>query len=73
MIKNNLSAILGAKRISQREVSRATGLAISTVNQLYNEEVKRIDLDTLDKLCTYLGVQVGDIFVHQPGQEGKTK
>jgi len=75
MIKNHLSRILGEKRLSQRDVVRGTGLAINTVAGLYRDEVKRVDLETVDKLCAFLVVSVGDIFEFvkdgEPNEEAK--
>lgn len=65
MIINHLSEIIGRKRTNVAEVSRATGLAINTVSGLYKDKVKRVDLDTLDKLCIHLGVNIGDILEHK--------
>ncbi|MEC0169944.1 helix-turn-helix transcriptional regulator [Paenibacillus graminis] len=71
MIKNNLSEILGRQRLKVRDVVRGTGLAINTVSGLYHDTSKRVDLDTLDKLCTFLNVSVGEILEHikEPSQE----
>ncbi|RXZ77226.1 XRE family transcriptional regulator [Paenibacillaceae bacterium] len=64
MIVNRLSEIMGRKRLSRRDVVRGTGLAINTVGGLYNGTAKRVDLETLDKLCFFLGVTVGEILEH---------
>lgn len=64
MIKNNLSEILGRKRLKVRDVVRGTGLAVNTVSGLYHDTSKRVDMDTLDKLCAFLGVTVGEILEH---------
>ncbi|GKU79882.1 helix-turn-helix transcriptional regulator [Paenibacillus sp. L3-i20] len=69
MIINHLSEILGRKRLSQRDVVRGTGLAINTVAGLYNDTVKRVDLETIEKLCVFLDVSVGEIFEHKKEQE----
>ncbi|NOU82794.1 helix-turn-helix domain-containing protein [Paenibacillus sp. LMG 31459] len=71
MIKNNLSEILGRQRLKVRDVVRGTGLATNTVSGLYHDTSKRVDLDTLDKLCTFLGVNVGEILEHveEPSQD----
>lgn len=71
MVINHLSEIMGRQRVSIRRVARETGLAINTVGSLYNDESKRVDLETLDKLCAYLGVGIGDILEHKKEQEGE--
>ena len=34
----------------------------TTLHKIYNDQSSRIDFDTIDKLCAYLEVGVGDIF-----------
>ncbi|MNW67577.1 hypothetical protein D3C74_461790 [compost metagenome] len=71
MIINRFSEILGRKRLNQRDVVRGTGLAINTIAGLYHDNVKRVDLETIDKLCKFLGVPVGELFEYQDeGVEG---
>jgi putative transcriptional regulator len=65
MIINHLSEIFGRQRTNVAEVSRATGLAINTVSGLYHDKVKRVDLETLDKLCEHLNVGICDILEHK--------
>ncbi|TYA10947.1 helix-turn-helix transcriptional regulator [Paenibacillus faecis] len=69
MMINHLSEIMGRKRLTQRDVVRGTGLAINTVAGLYRDESKRVDLDTIDKLCKFLGVTVGEIFEYKEDEE----
>lgn len=70
MIINHLSEIMGRKRLKISDVVAGTGLAINTVSGLYKDTYKRVDLDTLDKLCLFLGVGIGEIFEHKKEQEG---
>lgn len=51
---------MGAKRLKISDVVRDTGINRSTVNRLYHETTTRIDYDTLETLCRYLGCDVGD-------------
>jgi putative transcriptional regulator len=64
MIVNHLSEIMGRKRLKIADVVAGTGLAINTVSGLYHDKVKRVDLETLDKLCDFLEVGIGDILEH---------
>jgi putative transcriptional regulator len=61
MIKCHLSKILGEKRLTIKEVHEKTGLSRNTISSLYNEKAKMIDLDTLEKLCVFLGCNVCDL------------
>lgn len=56
MIINHISEIMGRKRLKVSHVVAGTGLATNTVSGLYHGTVKRVDLETLDKLATFLEV-----------------
>jgi putative transcriptional regulator len=42
------------------DLIRGTGINKTTLHKLYNGDLTRIDLDTIDRICDYLDVQVGD-------------
>lgn len=60
MIKCNLSALLGARKLKLADVMRDTGINRSTLTRLYHETTTRIDYETLETLCKYLKCDVGD-------------
>ncbi len=68
MLKNHLSKLMGEKRYSIVEVSRKTGLTTSTISNLYNDKVKRLDFDTLEKLCKLFNCQPNDLFEYIPDE-----
>ena len=45
------------KRVSLREVSRATGLSVRTVSEMRDGKARRFDVETLSSLCKYFGVK----------------
>jgi hypothetical protein len=59
---------MGEKRYSIVEVSRRTGLTTSTISNLYNDKVKRLDFDTLEKLCKLFNCQPNDLFEYIPDE-----
>ena len=69
MLKNHLSKLMGEKRYTIIEVSRKTGLTTSTISNLYNDKVKRLDFDTLEKLCKLFNCQPNDLFEYIPDNE----
>ncbi|MGG4106741.1 helix-turn-helix transcriptional regulator [Paenibacillus lautus] len=72
MIVNHISEIMGRKRLKVAHVAAGTGLAINTVSGLYHGTAKRVDLETLDKLATFLEVSsIAELleFVPGPGSE----
>ena len=50
-VKCNLSTLMGIKKLNIQDVCDKTGLARNTVAFLYHEKVKRIDYETINKLC----------------------
>lgn len=62
MIVNHLPTLLAERRLKVADAVRATGVSKTTLHKIYNDQSSRIDFDTIDKLCEYLGVGVGDIF-----------
>ena len=65
MIENKLSELMGRKRLKISDVIEGTGLARNTVAELYHGRAKRFDMDTLDKLCTFLDAEVGELLEHK--------
>jgi putative transcriptional regulator len=62
MIRCHLSRLMGEKKSKIADVARETGLNRNTVTLLYKETATRVDLDAVEKLCKYLGCEVGELF-----------
>ncbi len=60
-IKSKLSILMGIKRYSIQDVYEKTGLARSTISNLYHDRTQRIDYDTLNKLCKLFECNVSNI------------
>ncbi len=58
----HLSTLMGKKRYSIQDVHMKTGLARSTVTQLYHDKATRIDYETIEKLCALFGCEITDLF-----------
>lgn len=71
MIINRLSEVMGRERLKISDVINRTGLARNTVADLYHGRTKRVDLDTLDKLCTALSCTTDELFQHVKATEGQ--
>lgn len=66
MIKNNVSSIMGMKRLSIAETARIAGLRYNTVYKLYHDATKGIDFETLDRLCYALECSISDLLKYIP-------
>lgn len=62
MIKNNLSKMMGERRLNIAELSEMSKVHRNTIADIYHDNYKRIDLKTLDRICDALDCAVGDIF-----------
>lgn len=69
MILSKFPVILAEKKLRVADVVRATGMSKSTLHKLYNEDSSRIDFNTVNELCKFLDVQVGDLFVYVPDDD----
>nr|WP_155587720.1 helix-turn-helix transcriptional regulator [Psychrobacter sanguinis] len=61
--------MLAERRLKVADAVRATGISKTTLHKIYNDQSSRIDFDTIDKLCEFLEVEVGDIFEYVPDAE----
>ncbi|MCI8520778.1 MAG: helix-turn-helix transcriptional regulator [Clostridia bacterium] len=68
-IHSTLSAVLGEKRIKQKQLALLTGISPTTINSLYNDRVTKVSYEILNKICKALECQVSDILVYIPDEE----
>jgi putative transcriptional regulator len=66
-----LSTPLGARRMSQARLATLTGIHRNTIHKLYYDDRAGIRRGTLDRICTGLQVQVGELLVwREEGEQG---
>jgi putative transcriptional regulator len=66
MIQNNLSKLMGEKRINMTELSRRSGLNRTTIFQLYHNKTSHVGFDTMNKLCAALKCTTQELFEYIP-------
>ena len=66
MIRNKLSTILGTRRENLSSFARGAQIAYSTASMLYHEQGIRLDLPVLEKVCRYLGKDIGEVLYLDP-------
>ena len=62
MLKNNLSAIMGAKRIKIYELEKISGISRSTITRLYYNQTNTGSFNTIENICKALNCTPGDLF-----------
>ena len=66
MIRNNVSTIMGMRKLSIAETARIAGVDYNTVHALYYEKTSSIKFETLNKLCFALDCTTNDLFRYIP-------
>ena len=49
--------------LSQKQLASDTGLSPTTINQLFNNNFRRIDAGTVEALCEYFRCDLPDLLV----------
>ena len=57
----DLSTIMNEKNISKNKLCNLTGLKFNALQRYYRNELKRVDLDILSRLCASLECDITDI------------
>ena len=65
MITSKFSKLVGERRTSVSAVSQATGIGRKNLHAFYHDRQTRYDRGTLDKLCEYFGVSVGELLEYK--------
>lgn len=53
---------MAEREITQLQLREALGLGSHTVSKLYNNKFDRVDRETIEKLCDYFNIEIGDLF-----------
>jgi len=71
VINCNLAVLLAKKKLKVSDAVRATGISQSTLLRLYHEQTTRIDYETIDKLCDFFNIDVGELLEHVPNHKAE--
>jgi DNA-binding Xre family transcriptional regulator len=69
IIKLRVREVAEAQGLNIQELSDKSKIAYSTVLDFWHDRVRRIDKDTLNRLCEALGVGPGVLIVREEGDE----
>lgn len=69
MVRILLSKLLGERRWTQADLSRATGIRAATINEYYHELSERVTLRHLELICEALDCDLSDLLVLMPNDE----
>jgi len=69
MIKFRLKVQLAMKDMNQKQLAEQTGIRPSTVSAICTGNIKEVPVAVLDKICTLLNCQPGDIMEYIPDEK----
>ena len=61
VIKIKLTEILEKKEKSLYWLAKETGISYNALAKINKNEVSRLELDTIEKICTHLGCEAGEL------------
>ena len=71
MLRCHLSTLMGRERLTISEVMRRTGLSRNAVTTLYEERAKRIDLNTIARLCELFECTVDELLEYSTEEKNE--
>jgi putative transcriptional regulator len=63
----NLDVMLARRKMRSKELAETIGITEANLSLLKSGKVKGVRFETLDKICTALECQPGDLLEHKPG------
>ena len=64
-IKINIKKIMDVKKITRNRLSVLTGATYNVINRYYNNDISRVDLDVLARICYVLECNVSDFLEYE--------
>jgi len=68
-IQCRLSVLMDEKGYKIKDVHERTGLARTTISNLYHDKMERVDYETLNKLCNLFKCDVDDILEYKKAKD----
>ncbi len=64
-IKIDIKTIMDKKNITRNKLSVLTGATYNVINRYYNNDISRVDLDVLARICYVLECNVSDVLEYE--------
>ena len=68
-IKIHLNELIKKRGISKNKLSHRAEMQRSQINHYCNNEITRLDIDVLARLCTVLECEIGDLLEFIPSEK----
>ncbi|MDE5770292.1 MAG: helix-turn-helix transcriptional regulator [Ruminococcus sp.] len=67
-IKITLATYLEEREISRYKIIKNCNVSQTQLNRYYRNQIERIDLDVLARICDYLNCEVSDLLEYVPDE-----
>lgn len=64
-IKIDIKTIMDRKKITRNKLSVLTGATYNVINRYYKNDISRVDLDVLARICYVLECNVSDVLEYE--------
>ena len=71
MIKFKLKVLLAMNDMNQKELAEKTGIRAPTISAICTNSIKEMPVGVLDKICTVLNCQPGELMEFLPNENGQ--
>lgn len=62
----------GHGKVTYADITAATGLSSSTLSNLAQNKITRVDLDVISRICDFFGCDIGDLLSLEEAAEAPT-
>lgn len=73
MIRCHFARLLGERKLKISDVARDTGINRGTLTRLYYETAERLEIEVLDKLCDFFGIELHELIDRPPAIKSQEK
>jgi putative transcriptional regulator len=73
MIKCHLGRLMGERRLKVIDVARAIERHRNSIDLLYKDQAKQVDLETLSRLCKFFECKLDELLEYIPENKSKRK
>lgn len=68
-IRFHISEWMGKNKMTQKQLADLTNIRPATISAIYHDQIKRIDVEHINKLCEVFNCQPGDLLSHVPNND----
>ncbi|MDY8021280.1 helix-turn-helix transcriptional regulator [Paenibacillus polymyxa] len=61
MIRIKVAELLGKNKMTRKDLAERTGIRPATIGMMYDETIKRIEIEYLERVCIALDCSISDL------------